>query len=55
MWHISVKSMPRGEEEAESFGRYVMALVPHPLYAPDLASCDLFFFPRRKSHPPYSR
>jgi hypothetical protein len=33
---------------AAIFGRYNMAVVPHPPHSPDLAPCDFFLFPRMK-------
>jgi histone-lysine N-methyltransferase SETMAR len=28
--------------------KYVMAVIPHLLYSPDLAPCDFFLFPKMK-------
>jgi hypothetical protein len=31
--------------------KYVMAVIPHPPYSPDLAPCDLFIFQKMKLKP----
>jgi hypothetical protein len=28
--------------------KHKMTVIPHPLYSPDLASCDFFLFPKMK-------
>jgi hypothetical protein len=28
--------------------KYEMAVIPHPMYSPDLAPCDFFLFPKMK-------
>jgi hypothetical protein len=43
------QKQPRVDILTQQFlAKYKMAVIPHPLYSPDLAPCDFFLFPKMK-------